>query len=198
MSDMDRESDAEWETWWDARVSGIESLLGKSEEIVGHALIPFELGPDAGGEADVIYFRHHLPGVVAVTSELIGRDDQVPSVVGNYELVICHRTDEPWGPNIISRLAQYTLEAELNPGDTMDIGPATPDRSTITGLLFADFGRFRVRGREAGLLLCFGITADELDACRDGKREHVETALKDSGVYPYTDLFRASVLSSGN
>jgi hypothetical protein len=42
-------------------------------------------------------------------------------------------------------------------------------------------------------LLCVGITASELNACRNGRRLLVERALKESGVYPFTDLTRQSV-----
>ena len=126
--------------------------------------------------------------------QLIGCDEQVQNDLGNYELMICHRDEEPWGANIISRLAHYTLEAKLNPGDTMDIGPLhqrdRPSRlfstSTTQRLRFSDV--------EAGLLLCMGITADELAACRTGRREDVEKALRAAKVYPFTDLFRKSVL----
>jgi len=184
----------EWEEWWNARVAAVEKVLGKSEEMVGHALIPFQLGVDIGGAADVLYFRHHIAGRVCITSELIGCEEQVPNALGNYELMICHRDDEDWGPAIISRLAHYTLEAKLEPGDTMDIGSATPEGSTIVAFLFAEYARFEVTGKKAGLLLCVGITKDELNACRKGRRADVEEALKKRGVYPYTDLYRDSVL----
>lgn len=189
----DKASD-DWQVRWDTRVAAIEGVLGKSDDVVGHAMIPFHLGADLGGAADVIYFRKHVPGVVAVTSELIGCDEQVPNQLGNYELMICQRDDVEWGAGIISQLAHYTLRAELNPGETMDIGPATPEGSTIATLLFFDYARFEVRGRQAGLLLCVGITEDELKACRKGRRAEVEAALKSAGVYPFTDLFRKSVL----
>lgn len=105
--------------------------------------------------------------------------------------MVCSRdADDEWGSNIISQLAHYTLEAVLNPGEAMDIGPAT-EGSTIAPLLFCDYGQFTVRNRKAGLLLCLGITADELSECY---RSRVEAALKESGVYPFTDLFRKSVL----
>jgi hypothetical protein len=185
----------EWGEWWDARVAALETILGPSDDMVGHAPVPFDLGADIGGAADIIYFKNHLKGVVAVTSELIGHDEQVPSDLGNYELMICHRDDEPWGANVISRLAYYTLEAKLNPGETMDIASAVPDDSTIAAFLFCDYGNFKVRGRKAGLLLCVGITADELKACRAGKREKVEKALKAAQVYPFTDLGRNSALA---
>src|SRR3990172_4485853 len=131
--------DDEWEQWWNARVAAMESVLGETDEILGHAPVPFDFGPENGGAADIVFFRHHLDGIVYVTCELIGRDDTIPNTLGNYELMICHRDDEHWGSNLISQLANYTLEAELNPGDTMDIGPAAPEGSSISALLFFEY-----------------------------------------------------------
>ena len=156
--------------------------------------MPFDFGYDAGGRADVVHFPEHVPGIVYATCELIGREDQVPNSLGNYELAICHRSAERWGVGVISALAYYTLEARLEPGQTMDLGPATPAGSLLAAFLFADFGRFVVRGRPGGLLLCIGITADELALCRSGERHRIEEALKLKGVYPFTDLKRPSVL----
>lgn len=183
-----------WGEWWDARVAAMEPVLGKVHDMVGHAPVPFQFGPDVGGAADVIYFKHHIDGVVSVTSELIGCDEQVPNDLGNYELMICHRDDEAWGASLISRLAHYTLEARLDPGETMDIGPAAPEGSTIAAFLFFNYAQFEVKGEEAGLLLCVGITAEELELCHAGERERVERRLKAAKIYPFTDLYRESVL----
>ena len=76
----------------------------------------------------------------------------------------------------------------------MSIGSQSPKESSIEALLFLEFGRFEIQGRKAGLLLCVGITADELVACRAGRRGEVEEMLHQQGVYPYTDLFRKSVV----
>ena len=194
MTDTSHQDDDEWELWWNARVAAMASVLGKPDDMIGHGVIPFHFGAEMGGAADIVYFRQHVSGVVYATSELIGCDEQLSNNQGNYELMICHRDDEEWGENIIGQLAHYTLEAVLNPGETMDIGPATPDGSTIAALLFCDYGRFTVRDRDAGLLLCLGITESELGACRDGNRERVELALRAADVFPFTDLYRASVL----
>ena len=177
-------------------MAAFESVLGPSHELVGHATIPFSLGADIGGAADVVYFRRHIPGVVCVTSELIGNTDQHRNGLGHYELVICHLDDDEaeWGSNIISRLAYYTLDAALDPGDTMGVESAVPEGSAIAALLFSEYARFGVRGQPAGLLLCMGITADELEACRAGRTQYVESRLKSKGVYPYTALGRTSVL----
>jgi len=188
------DQDDEWVRWWDARVAAIESVLGKSTGIVGHSTVPFDFGAEVGGGADIIYFRNHVDGIVAVTSELIGHDRQLPNKQGAYELMICSREDDERGAHIISKLAHYTLRCALNPGETMDIGSAAPDGSTIAAFLFCDYARLIVRDRNAGLLLCLGITADELSVCRSGHRTRVETALKKAGVYPFTDWYRKSVL----
>lgn len=180
--------------WWDDRLAGMESVLGRSDGMVTHAVVPFQFGYDAGGRADVVQFREHVTGVVYATSELIGLDDQVANSLGNYELAVCHRGTETWGVGVINSLAYYTLQTQVEPGQTMDLGPSVPSGASISAFLFADFGRFVVRGRSAGLLLCIGITPDELAACRSGHRERVETALVAKGVYPFTDLQRPSVL----
>lgn len=189
------ETSGDWEAWWDARTAAFEAVLGKSDELVGHSIVPFEFGVEAGGAADVLYFRNHLAGVVTVTAQLIGDDDQIPNDQGNYELMICERNDDDhWGASFISRLAQYTLEARLNPGETMDVGPALPEDSTLSAMLFLDYARVDVLGRDCGLLLCLGITADELAACRRGRTAEVEAALKAAAVYPFTDHNRRSVV----
>jgi hypothetical protein len=180
----------EWTLWWDARLAAMEAVLGKSDDMVGHATIPFQIG----GAADIVYFHKHMKGIVSVTAELIGCDEQIKNRLGNYELMICQRQKDDWGDSLISQLAQYTLEAKLEPGETMDIGSAVPDGATITALLFFKYATSRVRGCKCGLLLCLGITADELAAAHAGRRDAVEQALVESGVYPFTDLSRKSVL----
>lgn len=181
------------EDLYDARLKALESLYGESGDMVLHSSIPFFVGHQLGGAADIFQFKKHIRGIVSVTFELIGNDQQKPNRLGNYELAICHRAEEDWGPDLIGRLAYYTLEAVLEPGQTMSIEAAVPEGSSITALLFMDFGRCEVLGEKSGVLLCLGITAEELQLCRQGKRLIVEAALKDQGVYPYTDLYRNTI-----
>jgi hypothetical protein len=182
-----------WECLWNARVSAIESVLGKTDGMVGHATIPFDAGFDLGGAADILYFRNFVSGVVSVTSELIGCEDQILSTLGNYELAICHRNDDPWGTGLISKLAYYTFDVALNPGETMDIRSAVPASSSISALLFLELARFEVLGKNAGILLCIGITDAELSMCRSGQYIQVENLMRENGIYPYTDLYRESL-----
>jgi len=182
--------DDDWQKMWNARQGALTSVLGKTDGKVLHALVPFHLG----GQADVICFRDHISGQVAATCELLGEPAQKQNQLGTYELMIAHRGDNEWGPNIISKLARYTCDARLEPGHTMEIGPVVPPGSAIAAFLFTDYARFKIKGENAGLLLCLGITADELKACRSGKRDDVFARLKRAGVYPYTDLFRNSMM----
>lgn len=188
-------SGKQWARWWSARQKAIEKVLGSMDDVVRHATIPFEVGYKLGGAADVVSFSKGLDGIAYVTADLIGNEKQIPNQLGSYELMICHRTQSDWGPDTISRLAYYTLHTPLNPGETMDIGPTAPQESTVVAFLFLEYASFKVRGRQAGLLLCIGITKDELDVRFAQGPSFVEQKLKDRGVYPYTDLTRSSVLA---
>ncbi len=184
MSDTD-----ERERTWDARRAALESVLGKSDGRVLHAIVPFDLG----GQADVLVFRSHIPGQVAATCDLLGERSQKQNSLGTFELVVAQREDHDWGPSMISHLARYTCERKVGLGNTMDLGANFPKRSTMAGLLFAAYRRFEYAGSKAGLLLCISITREEMEACQAGQTKQVFAALKASGIYPYSDLFRASV-----
>jgi hypothetical protein len=194
VSKADKE-EKQWQIWWDARIAALEKVLGKSDEMHLHAMIPFDMGPEVGGAADVISFSRHLDkGIIYTTCELIGRDDQVKNHLGNFELAIGHRKEDRYGPGIISQLAQYTCESELQPGETMDIGPAAPKGSTISAFVFLKYAAFTVRRRKCGLLLCLGITPAELDAYHDGRHNQLLKALRVGAIYPFTDWKRKSVV----
>ena len=176
-----------------ARREALTQVLGPPDDMELHSPIPFFMGHAVGGAADVLSFSGKLPGVAYVTSELIGPHGQLLNRLGNYEICICHRSADEHGASLLSRLAYATLESVLQPSATMDIGPATPHGSTIAAFLFSEFARFTVRGKDAGILLCVGITQEELGVARMRGGRFVEDALRKAGVYPYTDWFRHPV-----
>src|SRR5262249_40631048 len=139
-----------------------------------------------GGGADVLIFKSHIDGIVYVTAGLIGDGGQQQTEIGEYELMMCARDETDWMPPLLSRLAPYTFEAALNPGDTLDIAPALPAGSTIAALLCTAYRQFKVGDIAAGVLLCIGITAKELEFCRTNGHSEVLARLKANGVYPYT------------
>jgi Suppressor of fused protein (SUFU) len=179
----------EWQLWWDARKAALEGILGPADDQVFHALVPLYLG----GDADVLRFHPAGMGVTYVTSDLIGDDSQLQNDLGNYELMICLRAGDDWAPNLISRLARYTLEAKLTPWETMDIGPALPEGSALTALAFIPHARLKVRGRDCGLLLCLGMTSEEFQMYHERGPEFTLDRLKQHGVFPFSELRRRAV-----
>src|SRR5215831_9514891 len=94
----------EWQKVWDARIAALTPILGKPADRVLHAPVPMYLG----GFADVLPFPHYIPGMTYVTADLTGEDvGQLPSSLGNYELMVCVREELPRAADMISRLARY-------------------------------------------------------------------------------------------
>ena len=184
----------EWEEIWDTRLQGLTRVLGKAENKVFHAFVPFEFG----GFADVLTFAGFVRGKTYVTADCTGPGtSQLRSRLGNYELMICVKKPEPAAADFISKLAPYTLQAKLQPGDTMEF-PRRQPGSTLKGLMFAHPDdkpvKFEFLGKRYGILLCIGITKDELALAKSKGSEMLLSALKKSGVFPYTVFDRGSVL----
>jgi hypothetical protein len=185
----------EKEKWWKPRAKALEKILGPQGHMDLHAPVFFDAGAELGGAPDVHTFNRHKKGMVAyVTAVLIGRDNQVPNEMGNYEIMIClpKNVDAALAGVILTPMAYYTLEQPLNPGETSDLGGLV-EGSKVTALLFSDYGRFTVLGRSCGLLLCIGITMREFKyhAKQPGA---LERKLREAGVYPVTDFERESVV----
>jgi hypothetical protein len=191
--DQEKFMNGTYADWFEAHFTALEPLLGKADERIWNAGVPLHLS----GDSSVLVFRSYVDGVAYVTCDLIGLSDQQPNSLGQYELMICTRQEEEWAPELISRLARATVEDVLEVGDTMDIGPALPEGSTIAALLFTkpDLPQetFTIRGVKGGILLCVGITEDELRLCRAGQTERVLAELRRTGVFPFTDLQRRSI-----
>ena len=182
-------------------MAGLTAILGKPDDCVFHAAVPFAFR-DTGGSADVVPFPSYTPGVTYVTAELTGADvGQLPSNLGHYELMICTRQELPAAADFISRLACYTCDAELRAAQTMDIGEFFGD-STLRAMLFAYPSEqpvyFEFLGQRYGLLLCIGITSEELAFARSRRVGELLALLKQHGVFPYTIPDRPSVPLPGS
>jgi len=179
----------DWQEIWHARVDALSKVFGPSHDNVFHASHPFQLG----GQADVIAFFNSPCGAVYITAELTGKAN---ASCADYELMICHRTPNDWGPDLISRLAPYSQQAYIRHGDTMDIAGAVPAGSQIAALLFVTFGCFEMFGESFDLRLCIGITKAELKFKLDQGFEELLKLLKLNGIYPFTDMDRNSLPAS--
>ena len=201
MSNRDTEDElAKYLDVWKQRLPALEAVLGPAEKSIKTAMPPIYLG----GGADILTFRDYVDGVTYVTSGLTGEVDgveQVPSTrIGNYELMICLPKEADWAANLISLLARYTMDAELNPGETMDLPNGQIhelDGSKITTMLFAEpdlkSKTFEFGGHRFGLLLCMGITSTEFKAMERNGSAILIQALKRAGMFPFFDVDRASL-----
>jgi hypothetical protein len=194
MGENEQTGDDEWQRNWTARQTALGAVLGLPANTVLHAPVPFQLG----GTADVLPFPNYLPGMTYVTAELSGEDTgQRPNSIGNYELMICAKRELPKAADLISNLATYTCDNVLETGETMDIGTWFED-TTMRAVLFAHPKEqpvhFKFLGQRYGLLLCIGITADELAFKKANGSDQLLSILKTNGIFPYTIPDRPSVL----
>lgn len=199
-------SQEQYEKDYEEKVKGLESVLGKMHDMVGHAIIPFSIG----GAVDMYYFPHHIPGTGFATMELLDPDGNgpKPNYIGTYELVAFTR--EPYNENedtktafnaierricgIFTTIGNYSSQAVLNPGETCEI-PVTGEENKC--LVFDNYlpdKEFKIGDREHHLLLCLEVFRSEMEYAREHGSDELLVMLQQAGHYPYSDLNRAPVV----
>lgn len=181
----------DWQHLWDLRLAELRMVFGPEDDRIMTAMPPFYLG----GGADVLSFQKQGPGVTYVTASMIGDKESKPNSLGQYELMICLQKDSPWAPQLISQLARYSTMEILEPNDTMEIGPSLPQPTKLSNFLFLPYTKLKVGGKDSTVMLCLGITADELEFIQNHDIEELVAKLKSANVYPFTELARKSVLT---
>lgn len=208
-----------WSEFRRAKRAALERILGPMDDVVGHAIIPFE----AGGSVDLFFFPARRPGTVVVTMDLIDPDGNGPQsqALGPYELVACTRVrraspyaidretgqvaadvdDERfaaitgWFCRLLTAIARDALKMEIQPGDAYEF-PAQEDEPAHYVIFdrFDSSGQlFEVEGKEFGLLLCVEVFASELEYAQQNGMDALIAKLKEAEAYPYSDLDRQPV-----
>lgn len=157
---------------------------------------PFHVGHKGGGGATIHLYVHPADGTIYMTGDLIGQK-QKKSDAGNYELMIAQKGHkETWGALLISKLAYYTLAASIQPLETMELegGPFASDKYSVRHLLFHLYDSFEIEKQKLGLLLIIGITQEEWEWGRTNGNEQLLEKLKEKNIYPFTDLYRQSIV----
>lgn len=191
---------------YEEKKSAMESILGPLGDLVGHAIIPFEIG----GAVDMYYFHEAMDGTAFATMELIEPDGSGPKPgrIGTFELVAFTRqefTAERDGPfssierrfcGIFTTLGNYASQAVLNPRETCEV-PAGEDEDNRC-LVFDEWKKpgveFEIRGKKHGLLLCIEVFRNEMEYAMENGTLRLLQKLKKSGHYPYSDLEREPVV----
>lgn len=199
-------TDEEYDALYELEIAGIEKVLGKRAELVGHAMIPFAIG----GAVDMYYFPNGIEGTGFATLELINPDGYGPveSSIGTYELVAFTRL--PYMENlegdfdkierrmckVFTALGFYSKEARLNPRETCEV-PQKEGKPNIC-LIFDEYApdgkQFKIGDRKHGLLLVIEVFPEEMRyAMRNGGQKLLDL-LKAKGHYPYSDMNREPVV----
>lgn len=214
-------SDERCDEHYEAKQAAMERVLGPMDELVYHAIIPFELG----GAVDMYYFSSCIDGSVCATMELINPDGKGPrpNKLGTYEVVACTKqkdTPTPGEPfeekkkrieedrltpferinsrlcGIMTAVGRYSSMATLQPGETAEIPLGEDD--DLACVIFDSFDPkgipFEIEGKRHGLLLCMEIHRSELNFARENTGRVLIDRLKQAGVYPYSDMDRDAIL----
>jgi len=195
-------TDEEFTSSYELKSKAIEGVLGKMEDMVGHAIIPFEIG----GAVDMYYFSEHIAGTGFVTMELINPDGSgpKPNVIGTYELVAFtkekyHNIEDSGTPfnkierhicGLFTTIGNYSSQAVLNPKETCEV---PTDQEENACLIFDAYKGFQISDRIHHLLLCLQVFRSEMDFARANGTDKLIDLLKNAGHYPYSDLNREKV-----
>lgn len=197
-------TEEEYEKDYDLKTEGLESVLGKMHNFVGHAIIPFSIG----GAVDMYYFPNHIKGTGFATMELLDPDGNgpMPNRLGTYELVAFTKYDynqsddhqtlfnpiERRACGFLTQIGLYSFQAILNPKETIEITNGKNEENTylIFDLYNPHDKKFLIGNREHHLLLCMQLFKREMDYARQNGSEELFKILKEKGIYPYSDLDR--------
>jgi hypothetical protein len=187
---------------------GLERVLGKMHNIVGHAIIPFEVG----GAVDMYYFNDHIEGTGFATMELLDPNGNgpKPNRFGTYELVAFTKLpynsndkDDTYTPfdtierricGTFTSIGSYSFQAVLNPNDTIEIPRQDEEsRFMVFDNYLPDGKEFTIGNKKHHLLLCIEIFKSELEFARMNSSVDLLELLKQEKHYPYSDLNRKPV-----
>ena len=191
-------TEEEHEKDYELKSEGLENVLGKMHNFVGHAIIPFAVG----GAVDMYYFPNHIKGTGFATMELLDPDGNGPKKnrIGTYELVAFTKynyntSEETQTPfNLIERKAcgfltaigMFSSQAVLNPKETIEVPNGENEENTCLVLdLYEPNGmKFKIGNREHHLLLCMQIFRSEMDFARQNGSDELFKILKEKEIYP--------------
>jgi hypothetical protein len=199
-------SQEQYDKDYEEKEKGLEVVLGKMYGMVGHAIIPFEVG----GAVDMYYFPNHIQGTGFATMELLDPkgNGPKPNRLGTYELVAFTKElyneseKSPTAFNLIERrvcgifttIGNYSFQAVLNPNETCEVPTdGEENRCLVFDNYQPDNKQFKIGDRNHHLLLCLEVFRSEMEFARQNGSEELFNKLKAAGHYPYSDLEREPV-----
>ena len=199
------------EIWAGMKSSGIEYLLGKQHNMVGHSKVPFE----NGGYLDLYYYPNDN-GYSIATHELIEANGNGPSnktycayefcMFSSAKFDLSKAKDEKshMGKShnslnvILNALARYSFQAQLNPKETMEFPSECEEELGGVCLIFDEYRKLGVGlmigKKEYGLMVAIVVHRAEMEYARVNGTGKLIDLLKINKIYPNSDLNRPSVV----
>lgn len=205
-------SEQQFDEFFNLKEKAMENILGEMYGVVGHAIIPFQIG----GAVDMYYFPNTIEGTTFATMELIEFETRgpIPNRNGMFELIAFtkHKVNkrigemaDPEDPfekierrmcGVFTRIGNYSFQAKLEPGETCEI-PGKEGEENIC-LIFDEYrseGKvFMIKGKNYGLLICIELFRSEMEYAMQYGSQELFSLLKQKGYYPYSDLDRQPVV----
>ena len=208
---IDKQKEEKIDPLFQAKKKAMENILGEMYGLVGHAIIPFQVG----GAVDMYYFPNAREGMAFATMELIESENKgpIPNINGMFELLAFtrHKIDKPVGAmtgakgdpfdtierricGIFTTIGNYSYTAKLEPGDTCEIPNDNGDNTCLVFDAYKIDGQdFLINGKMYGLLVCIEIFRSEMEYAMKYGSSELFKKLKETGCYPKSDLDRDPV-----
>jgi hypothetical protein len=145
------------------------------------------VGFDVGGPINLLTVGRDRGDafVTYITCELAGREDQLPSEAGRYDLLItCD--DESWAREMLTNVGWMTTEARFSHGNTLDISPWVGRKARIQGLAFEFFSQSSIANEPYCMIRLHGLSRSELEMAKALGVETILERHKKDGTYPRT------------
>jgi len=207
-------TEEQYNEFYELKERAITRVLGEMYDLVGHAIIPFQIG----GTVDMYYFNNAIDGTAFATMELIEYENKgpIPNKNGMYELLAfskhkinktVHEITKEDSNNkfdkierricgIFTSIGDYSYQAKLEPGQTCEL-PQDEGKENIC-LIFDEYKKdnaeFKINGRGYGLLVCIEIFRSEMEYAMEYGSAELFKRLIQQGHYPYSDLERDPVV----
>lgn len=208
--------------WFDEDIYETKSLHFKSVLGDPHpTLIAALIGWDLGGPVDLWIYPNHNSGTIFTTMQLVipGDKSRDQNQLGMYELAAATRhqpqphtdnsTQENTGEQtpfdnmvleirtLLTGAARYSGECPIEPLETAEVEadePGVENTCLIFDTLIGRVAGLELSGEPYGVILVMKVHPSELQYARQNGTPALIGKLKDTGVYPFSDLDRESVV----
>ncbi|MEM6672027.1 MAG: hypothetical protein AAF726_04245 [Planctomycetota bacterium] len=121
------------------------------------------------------------------TCELAVSPDQKRGALGPFELVMSVN-DRGFAHAVLTALGGISLDAVLEPGDTIDVSGVVDDDCPITGIALELEEELEIDGRPYSILRCIGLTSRQLRRAQRKGAARVCKELAAAGRAPQIDV----------